>query len=199
MTDRLVAQKGHATAPQPLLPLSRFDTGVVLIAVILAIAALILNRFSIIAEIGLFITICFATWLSVIDFREHRLPNPIVGALSAVVIAGLAFAAFYETDFGRFGRSILVGLGLSALLMAISFTGGLGAGDAKFIFPLAAVASWVSISTLITMLLVMALSGGIVSIGALLAGKGASYRLSYGPYIALGYVMALVLRGADIV
>jgi len=165
----------------------------------LAIAVLVTTLPAIGAATGLFATVGLATWLSLIDFREHRLPNPIVGGLAAIVVAGLLIAATTQSDFARFGRSILIGLGLSAVLLCLSMTGGLGAGDAKFMFPIAAVTAWFGSSTIVAMVLVMTVSGGVVSVGALLAGKGVRYRLSYGPYMALGYAIALVLQGADII
>lgn len=68
------------------------------------------------------------------DAREHRLPNPLVGALTALTLLGLGLSALLEPELRSPLRVALVlaaVVGAGAVLLALLAPPLLGMGDAK--------------------------------------------------------------------
>jgi leader peptidase (prepilin peptidase)/N-methyltransferase len=122
-----------------------------------------------------------------IDLAEHRLPNPLTlpgypVALAAIVAGALA------------GRSPLVPLLGAAsylgILVLAHLGGGMGMGDVKLAGVLGATLGMVGPSAAIAGLALAVLSGGAVATVLLLRGRRHS-RLAFGPYLLLGFWLAL--------
>ena len=153
------------------------------------------HRSSAFAVVALPAVVAVSAWLSIIDFREHRLPNRIVGPLAAAVTVGVVAAGLVADDLDRSARAIGFGLVLSAVLLAASLIGGLGMGDVKYGYPMAATVGWFGWDALSTAIVVTTVSGAAVATILLVAGRGRQHQLSYGPYMALGLVVGLVVAG----
>lgn len=142
--------------------------------------------------VGLAAVLAVSTVLAVIDFREHRLPNRIVGPLAAGVTLWLPLAGLLYGEPGRAGRAIGFGIGLSLVLLVANVVGGLGMGDVKYGYPLGATVGWFGFGQLTTALFVTAMAGGVVAIAAIATGRGRHHHLSYGPYLALGLAAGVI-------
>ncbi len=177
------------------MSLRLFDCVVIAIGATLAVFVVIGHRSSPLTAAGLGLVILVATWLAVVDFREHRLPNRIVGPLAAAVTGGLALAALSTGDIRRGLVAVLAGAGLSGFLLLLSIFGDLGMGDVKFGYPIGAVLGWFGWNAILVALLVTTVGGALVGVALLVSGKGATYRLSYGPYMALGLAAGLLYAG----
>ena len=133
-----------------------------------------------------------SAWLSIIDFREHRLPNRIVGPLAAAATAVVVVAGLAEGDPARTARALGLGLAVSAVLLAANLLGGMGMGDVKYGFPVGVLVGWFGWDALVVTILVTTAAGGLVAVGLLVRGLGRGHHLSYGPYMALGLVAGLL-------
>lgn len=148
----------------------------------------------------------------VTDLRSRRIPNLLTAAMAA---AGLGLAAAGSSGITLAGA--LMGMGLGVLLMLPGhLLGGTGAGDVKL---MGAVGSILGPPSIIQAFVLTCLAGGVLAVGVaiarqrlavtlegtgrLLAGSGApenprqasaARRFAYGPAIAAGSVLAVLLR-----
>lgn len=168
-----------------------------MVGVGLAATALVgwLHRARPLEGLALAVVVAVSTWLSVIDFREHRLPNRIVGPLAVAITVVIGLGGLAEDDLGRAGRAMAFGLVASTVLLVANLIGGLGMGDVKYGYPVAATVGWFGWDALAVTILVTAFSGGLVGAVLLAIGRGRNYALSYGPFMALGLVAGLVAAG----
>jgi leader peptidase (prepilin peptidase)/N-methyltransferase len=133
--------------------------------------------------------------ISFIDLAHKIIPDVITlpGIVAGILISSLV------TLVGL-GNSTLVGLGSAALgvvlggglffLVAVLSRGGMGGGDIKLIAMIGAFLGWRAV--LVTIFL-GALSGAMVGIGLmLLYKKGRKDPLPFGPFLALGALLAMV-------
>lgn len=174
------------------MSLRLFDCVVIAVGVTLAAVVAASHRSSPLAAAGLFVVVLVSTWLSVVDFREHRLPNRIVGPLAVAVTGGLALAAWSAGDLRRGLYAVVAGAALAGFLLLLSIVGDLGMGDVKFGYPIGAVLGWFGWNAVLLAVLVTTVGGALVGVALLVSGKGATYRLSYGPYMALGLAAGLL-------
>ncbi len=70
--------------------------------------------------------------LSLVDFREHRLPNILVLVTYIGGIVGFTFIAFTQNDFQVLVSSLLGSLIACLVYLVIHFLGGMGMGDVKY-------------------------------------------------------------------
>jgi leader peptidase (prepilin peptidase)/N-methyltransferase len=157
-----------------------------------AILVVIVHRSVWLGAVALATVVGVSTWLAVIDFRVHRLPNRIVGPLAVAVTVGLFVAGFAEDDFARTGRAIGFGVGTAVVLLVLNIVGGLGMGDVKYGYPMAATVGWFGWDALFVALLVTTLAGAAVAVAILIRGGGRNQHLAYGPYMALGLAVSLI-------
>jgi prepilin peptidase CpaA len=150
---------------------------------------------------------------TVIDIRTRRIPNVLTATMAGI---GVGMAAT-----GLSGVSLLssfAGFALGfALMLPGHALGATGAGDVKL---MAAVGAMVGPATVVTAFLFTAIAGGVLAVavairrqrlGATLAGTGRliavptdakrqigsatpSSRFAYGPAIAIGSVLAVLVR-----
>lgn len=131
--------------------------------------------------------------LSVIDLREHRLPNAVVGPLTLAVVAFLAGHALAEAAPSALVPPLLTGLGASGLFYLGWWAGGLGLGDVKLVFPLVALLRWAGGGALTTAVAVTALVGGVAAVVIMAGGRSRPRRMAYGPVLAAGAVAGLLV------
>lgn len=141
--------------------------------------------------------------LSVVDVREHRLPNRLVLALTAAVLLVLASTAALSSAARPSCLSALVlgavvaVLGIVVALLAPSL---IGMGDAKVAPIIAAVCALLGADAVLAAVLGVAVVGGLIGIIALARTRDPRTRIPYGPVLLAaplwGVLGAPVISGA---
>jgi leader peptidase (prepilin peptidase)/N-methyltransferase len=126
--------------------------------------------------------------VATIDLATRRIPNVLVVALAAVALVPRVAA-----ERSVLVESAVVGIAVFAvaLLFAILARGGLGMGDVKLAGALGLVLGKVALLALLIGTL-----GGAVAAIVILIRRGAAGRrttIAYGPYLALGGMLAVLL------
>jgi len=142
----------------------------------------------------LVIVVLVSAWLSAIDFREHRLPNRIVGPLALAAAIWVIGVGIEADDLGRLAQAFVIAVLAFVVLLVMNIAANFGMGDVKYGTVAALILGWFGASALTTAAMVMALSGGVVALVLLLRGQR-DQALAYGPYLALGLVTGLVVAG----
>lgn len=137
-----------------------------------------------------------AMQLSAVDAREQRLPNRLVGQLSALTTLGVLLTALV-VPAARAGLpfavlSALV-LGLGAVAAALISPVLLGMGDAKTLPVVVLIAGALHPLVLIGALLAIVIVGAVVGIVVLFA-RGASARFAFGPVLLSAPFLGLLLQ-----
>ncbi|MDO8732450.1 MAG: prepilin peptidase [Actinomycetota bacterium] len=134
--------------------------------------------------------------LSVIDIREHRLPNRIVMPMYAVVAFGLGLAGFLGGQWHVVRSLESSGLWLAVIGMVWLVSSGraMGFGDVKLAPLLGATLGWLNWDAAILGLMTCWLLGGVWSLVLLVTGRvrlGSS--IAFGPFMFLGLGCGLLL------
>lgn len=105
-----------------------------------------------------------------VDFREHRVPNWLNGALAA---AGILARATYEgwAGVGTALLGLLVGFGVLIIPWAMH---AMGAGDVKL---MAAIGAWFGPSAILAAFVVGTLVGGVIAVIMILAARKQGHAL----------------------
>ena len=126
-----------------------------------------------------------------IDLAEHRLPN-------ALTLPGYPVAIAAVTATALAGLSPLIPLLAAAsylgVLLLAHLGGGMGMGDVKLAGVLGATLGLAGPSAAFAGLALAVLTGGAVATVLLLGGRRGS-RLAFGPYLLLGFWLALAWSG----
>ncbi|MFV0257835.1 MAG: prepilin peptidase [Acidimicrobiales bacterium] len=130
--------------------------------------------------------------LTVIDVRQHRLPDTVVVPLTVAVSAFVAGHALAEGEPAGLVVPVAAGLGASTLFFLGWLAGGVGLGDVKLVFPLVLLVRWIGGDALWAAVLVTASVGGVAAVTVMMAGRGRSHRMAYGPYLAAGAVAGML-------
>lgn len=141
--------------------------------------------------IGIVAVLAVSAWLSVIDLREHRLPNRIVGPLAGAVAVWLVALGVVAGDLGRTAAALGWGCAAFGVFLLLNLTAGIGMGDVKYAWPVAATLGWFGWEALRVGLYGLILSGGLVALVVFIRGKDKDTRIAYGPYMAFGLVCGL--------
>lgn len=186
----------HACAARisPVYPLIELATGGVFAAVVLRfsdpLVAVLMAPFA-----GVLVAI------AVIDWRTKKIPNRIVypgvvasaACLVAVEIAGA------DLSLARAGIGFLV-YGGGLLIVALIAPKGLGMGDVKLAAWIGLVIGSLGLVQVAVAAGVGILLGGVAAIVALIAGVGRKEGIPYGPFLAAGGILAILIgtRIADL-
>lgn len=163
--------------------------GVSVVAVVVVTAA---HRPNPLLAVGLGAMTAVCGWLAVIDFDQHRLPNRIVGPLAVAVTVAVVAGGLRTDDLAQSGRSLVFGLAAAAFLLVGNLVGGLGMGDVKYAFPLAATLGWFGWEPVLTWAFVTAAVGGVAGFAVIVSGLGRRYRIPYGPFMTIGFFAAIL-------
>ena len=133
--------------------------------------------------------------LSVIDFRELRLPNKYVYPAYGVVTFGLLLPAAIDNRWDSLFQAVvcaLVGLAIF-MIMHVVYPAGMGMGDVKLAGIIGLITGWVSIATSIVALMVAFFLSAIVSVVLLVSRKATmKTALPFGPFMLGGAILAIV-------
>lgn len=135
--------------------------------------------------------------LTLIDLETYLLPDWITkpGMLLGLLLNASAwlsphFALASPLDAGL---GLLLGYGVlrgfAELYLRLSGREGMGHGDFKL---LGMIGAWLGWQDMFLALFLAALSGGLVAVVFLAAGKGRDYAIPFGPYLALGAAVMLL-------
>ena len=95
-------------------------------------------------------------------------------------------------DLGRSATALAWGFGAFVVFLVLHFVAGLGMGDVKYAWPVAATLGWFGSSAVEVAAYALVLSGGVVGLLTIARGRGRNHRIAYGPFMSLGLVAGLV-------
>lgn len=134
--------------------------------------------------------------LTVVDVREHRLPDVVTLPLYPATLALLGAASLGSRDLDAFLRALTGGLVVGLLLagVVLLLPAALGLGDAKLAGTLATFLAWVGWPALLAGLYAAFVLGGLVAL-ALLVTRRATRRtaLPFGPFLLAGAAAGTVV------
>jgi leader peptidase (prepilin peptidase)/N-methyltransferase len=134
--------------------------------------------------------------LTVIDLEHKLLPTRVVYPALAAGWVGLIIDALVHSRTERLLPALVGSLIFGVVLFIIAFIspGGMGGGDVRLAYVLGTFLGYLGGAglTLAGMFLSFFL-GGLVGIGLLLAGQSRKAQIPFGPYLALGTVVAIFL------
>jgi len=140
--------------------------------------------------------VLFSTLLaqSVIDLELYRLLDKITFPVLGVSVALVAVVSVVEGDPDRIGLAVIGGLayclflGIPAFLMPR----GMGLGDVKLALLLGLFLGWIHPLLIMFSLILSCLLGIVVGVGVLVARRGKSQPFPFGPWLALGCILAIL-------
>ncbi len=131
---------------------------------------------------------------SVIDLELYRLLDritfPVLGA--SVVLVGVVSAV--EGDASRIGMAVVGALAYCLFLgvPAVLMPRGMGLGDVKLALLLGLFLGWIHPLLIMFSLILACLFGIVVGVGILVVRRGKSQPFPFGPWLALGCLVAIV-------
>ncbi len=135
--------------------------------------------------------------LTVIDLEHKLLPNRIVYPTFVVGWAGLVIAALVDGDIERLRSAALgaVVFGGFFFVVAYVYPAGMGGGDVKLAFVLGTFVGYAGgVGAVLAGMFASFLLGGVIGIIAMrFSGKGRKTQIPFGPFLALGSVIAVFL------
>lgn len=174
------------------------------IAVVLSALAIVIALWSVgwSAALPAFVWFAVITGpLSVIDLRQHRLPNAYTLTAIPAVAVLLALAAFIEQDASTFTRAIVAGIGLLLVFLVLHIVNpsGMGLGDVKLAASMGLVLGWRSWDAVLWGTALGFFAAAVVAI-ALLVTKRATMKsaVPFGPFMLLGTWLAIAAGAIDL-
>lgn len=142
--------------------------------------------------VGIAGVLAASAWLSVIDVREHRLPNAVVGPLAGAVVVWLVALGAVTGDLSRTAAALGWGSAGFGVFLILNLSAGVGMGDVKYAWPATATLGWFGWGAIQVALWVLILTGGLA--GGVVIARGASRDtpIAYGPYMALGLACGII-------
>ena len=135
--------------------------------------------------------------LTVIDLEHKLLPNRIVYPTFIAGWAGLVAAALIDGDTERLRSAALGAVVFGGFLFAVAFIypAGMGGGDVKLAFVLGTFVGYAGgVGAVLAGMFLSFLLGGLIGIVAMrLSGAGRKTQIPFGPFLALGSVIAIFL------
>ena len=140
--------------------------------------------------------VLFGIWLSLVDLKTHRLPNPIVGWFTFTQLLVLLIASQGPTSPKLLVDALMIA-GLNTLVYVILFAisrGSLGMGDVKFAFPLGLCVGWYAPELWLAEVFgTFVIAGLIASLGMLTKRMNRNSKLALGPYMFISTLIICVL------
>lgn len=131
--------------------------------------------------------------LSVVDVRWRLLPNRILFPVAVVLLPTLSVLAFFQDGFSGLARVWAVGISCGVALLLASFC-GLGMGDVKLGFLLAAWLGLYAWLAAVIMLFFASLLGGVFALVAMACHRvKLNSHIAFGPWLIAGAYLTWVL------
>jgi leader peptidase (prepilin peptidase)/N-methyltransferase len=132
----------------------------------------------------------FGMALSVIDSRQHRLPNRLVAWFTMVQAAAITSLSF--GNFEQLLRTFVVATLTAATYIALFLLsrGSLGMGDVKFAFPLGLSIGWIAPGLWLPAIFLGFTGAGLVAAAGLATKRiKLTSHLAFGPYMFAGSLL----------
>ncbi|MFN2556946.1 MAG: A24 family peptidase [Nitriliruptorales bacterium] len=142
---------------------------------------------------------------TVIDLEFRIIPNKLTYRLAPIVLGLLVAAAAFDDAWGDFRRAVVAGIALplGMLLLSEAFRlvrgqPGMGMGDVKLAASLGLVLGYIGGWEVVIAIYAAVIAAVVVASVLIVAGRaGLATRLPFGPYLALGTLVA-VLAGTPL-
>jgi leader peptidase (prepilin peptidase) / N-methyltransferase len=189
MTSRGIGLRSHATSPLELLSARRRLGIAVAVTVAAALVAATLVHVSPARAAALYAAVQVAlVAIAVVDLATRRIPNLLV-----LVIALIGVVSRIAVERSALAESLVAGavvLGIASLL-AYAAKGGLGMGDVKLATALGLLLGKAVVAALFVGTALGAVAGLLIILRQGAAGRRST--LAYGPYLAAGGAVAILL------
>lgn len=128
--------------------------------------------------------------LAVIDFREHRLPNPLTYAAIAISSVLVILAGALTSDWLRLLAAVAAGVLTFGIGYLMAKVNGIGMGDVKYLVATNTLLGWFSPWLILPMLAIGFTTAALASL-ALIVFRGANLKtpVAMGPFLILGFVV----------
>lgn len=132
--------------------------------------------------------------LSAIDLRTRRLPRRLIYLAAAVDTPLLVAAAIVRHQPHRIANAAIgAGIGLAFfLLLFVVWSGGMGDGDVRLAGLLGMHLGWIGLLHVPIGLFLGFLAGALAGVVALIRGGSRKTTLPFGPFMAVGALVAIV-------
>ena len=128
--------------------------------------------------------------LSVIDIREHRLPNRHTYFLIASAIAGTLLASLLGALWLDFASGIAMGIVTAFVGYLLARFGAIGMGDVKLLIAMHICLGWHwPVLVLFSLSLGLALASAIGLIGLVIGKLNPRTLIPLGPYLLIGFLV----------
>lgn len=153
---------------------------------------------------GLVVFLGLSIWLSIIDWREHRLPNKLVSAAAICALTSYFTQTVVSADSNLnlepLIRSLITAVVCFALFLTVHLASrtkngtGMGAGDVKLAGVLGLYLGWISIDTAIFGIAAGFVLGAVYSL-VMMTFRRANHRsrVAFGPWMLAGAWLAIAL------
>jgi leader peptidase (prepilin peptidase)/N-methyltransferase len=146
------------------------------------------------ALLGTFYLIAVSIRLSIIDVRQHRLPNRIVLPAYPITVLGQFIASALGNDW----PNLLSALGCALLSFVVGLAANrwasLGMGDVKLIGAIALSLGWFSfLAPLVSVVLAFVIACAVVLFMVALRKTTMGSSFALGPYLLVGFVLTQML------
>jgi leader peptidase (prepilin peptidase)/N-methyltransferase len=141
-------------------------------------------------------TVVATTLLAFVDLAIHRLPNRAVLPLWAGALAWLALTAAITQSWRPLLGAVAGSLALGAVYLGLALVraGAMGGGDVKLATALGLTAGWYGFHAWTWVCVAPFCIGGLAAVVGLLSRRLSwTAHMPFGPALALGYLMAIVL------
>lgn len=131
--------------------------------------------------------------LTVIDFREHRLPNRLTYAAIIISTLSVVLAGFLTRSWLDLMVAIGVGLGTAGVGYLMAKFNSIGMGDVKLLVATNLVLAWFSPWLVLGMLAIGFSLASLVSLGLIFARRAdLKTPIAMGPFLLLGFALVSV-------
>ena len=135
-----------------------------------------------------------------IDLEFRIIPNRMTYPLAPLMLVLVTAAAALEGDWGAWRSAVIAGIAVPVSMLAFSLLfewlrgkQGIGMGDIKWSPSLALAVGYLGWWHVVIWFYGTIISGGVIAIALVLAGRAKmASRIPYGPYLALGALVAIL-------
>lgn len=132
--------------------------------------------------------------LSIIDVREHRLPNKFVLPAFPILILGFLVASIIQNSWQQTLLALIASIVAFAIGLVVNRFGSLGMGDVKLLAATTLSLAWFNLFAPMLALAMGLVAAAIVILILLATGRTTlSQAIALGPYLLLGFVVTQIL------
>lgn len=145
------------------------------------------------------IFLIFGTWLTLVDIREHRLPNRLVLLSSTILAISQVFISVATSAEKRFLTSALTSIVLVIVYFVfyIISRGQFGLGDVKFASFIGLFIGWYIPEYWIESLFATWILGGVFALTKLASRKNTEF--AFGPFMFVGALITYALATLELI